>query len=259
MQWPGAAGNQQPWQSGSGMVVQSQQAPLSPRNQLSGGYGSRSQPLMAPATTLTNSVSPEQSGQNYVTSSVTMKDPINSVAVLPSVAFSPREQMWERRVQELTELVRSKDQRIRELQDQNFQLRKEVQQTRAAAAVRAPVQPGMNNGLPATFGRPNKAGKVAKPRIPYVAVSPADPVDLRLEEWYNATDSSIPFKRINQRFYKFGETFVELDIINHKLMARTEDGWNRGKFSSIERFLTVYENHERRRLATRYLEDHFMD
>ena len=30
--------------------------------------------------------------------------------------------------------------------------------------------------------------------------------------------------RINRGFYRFGETILELNIINHKLMARTEAG-----------------------------------
>ena len=29
-------------------------------------------------------------------------------------------------------------------------------------------------------------------------------------------------KRINRGFYRFGDTITELDIVNHKLMARTE-------------------------------------
>lgn len=32
-----------------------------------------------------------------------------------------------------------------------------------------------------------------------------------------------PFEhRINRGFYRFGETILELNIINHKLMAKTE-------------------------------------
>lgn len=30
-------------------------------------------------------------------------------------------------------------------------------------------------------------------------------------------------------------------MVNHKLMARTEDGWNRGKFGPIERFMMAFE------------------
>ena len=75
--------------------------------------------------------------------------------------------------------------------------------------------------------------------------------------------------RINRGFYRFGETILELNIINHKLMARTEagrlcgvqerqrdslvgclasdekrqDGWNRSKFGPIEKFLMYYEKY----------------
>lgn len=79
----------------------------------------------------------------------------------------------------------------------------------------------------------------------YQVTDPNDSVDARLEEFYNSTGSAIPFVRINKGFYRFGETIVELRIINHKLMAQTEDGWNRGKFGPIEKFLMYYENIER--------------
>merc|ERR1719203_132708 len=79
----------------------------------------------------------------------------------------------------------------------------------------------------------------------YMAEQQDDQIDVRLEEFYNTTGSAIQFRRINRGFYKFGDTTCELDIINHKLMARTEDGWNRGKFGPIEKFLMYYENIER--------------
>merc|ERR1719456_1936368 len=85
----------------------------------------------------------------------------------------------------------------------------------------------------------------ASPAMSYGAIDPEDPIDVRLEEFYNSTGSAIQFKRINKGFYRFGDSIVELDIINHKLMARTEDGWNRGKFGPIEKFLMYYENIER--------------
>merc|ERR1719272_2015644 len=85
----------------------------------------------------------------------------------------------------------------------------------------------------------------SKPVIRYAAVAGDDPIDVRLEEYYNSTGSAIQFRRINRGFYRFGDSIVELDIINHKLMARTEDGWNRGKFGPIEKFLMYYENIER--------------
>jgi len=74
-----------------------------------------------------------------------------------------------------------------------------------------------------------------------------DPIDVRLEEIHNASYSLIPFKRISNGFYRFGGATVELRIINHKLMAQTEDGWNRGKFGTVEKFLVHYEPIERQR------------
>merc|ERR1711935_982740 len=87
----------------------------------------------------------------------------------------------------------------------------------------------------------------SQPAQLYVAVDPNDPIDVRLEEFYNGTGSRIAFHRINHGFYRFGNTTVELDIINHKLMAKTEDeyNWNRNKFGPIEKFLATYENIER--------------
>lgn len=85
----------------------------------------------------------------------------------------------------------------------------------------------------------------------YFAVDPEDEIDVRLEEFYNTTGSAIPFRRINTGFYKFGSTTVQLDVIARKLMAKTEDGWNRGKFGPIDRFLQHYENLERSRAGIR--------
>lgn len=83
----------------------------------------------------------------------------------------------------------------------------------------------------------------ARPAVPYTAVAREDLVDLRFEEFYNSSNATIQFKRINQGFYRFGQDqTVEMQIINHKLMARTEDGWNRGKFGPVERFLAYYED-----------------
>jgi hypothetical protein len=81
------------------------------------------------------------------------------------------------------------------------------------------------------------SSSVPGPLEPYIAVAPNDPIDVQLEATYNQSSCTVPFKRINKGFYMFGKTQVELDIVNHKLMVRSEDGWNRGKFGPIERFM----------------------
>ena len=78
-------------------------------------------------------------------------------------------------------------------------------------------------------------------------MSSDDPVDVRLAEFFNSTACGVSFQRINKGFYRFGKTVVELEIVNHKLMARTEDGWNRVKFGPIEKFMSTYEPLERAR------------
>lgn len=88
-----------------------------------------------------------------------------------------------------------------------------------------------------------------KPLKLYKAVDRHDPIDVRLEEYYNGTCSAVPFKRINRGFYRFGDTTLELKIVNSKLMVQTEDGWNRGKFGSIEKFMITYETIEREKLG----------
>jgi len=97
-----------------------------------------------------------------------------------------------------------------------------------------------------TIGRRSVESEGAyKPAKLYKALDKGDEIDLRLEDFYNMTNSAIPFKRVNRGFYKFGETTVELKIVNNKLMAQTEDGWNRGKFGPIEKFITCFETLER--------------
>eukprot|EP00392_Amoebophrya_sp_AT5.2_P009427 g9455.t1 len=86
-------------------------------------------------------------------------------------------------------------------------------------------------------------------KVPYTPLDTRDPVDNRLAEFYNSTGSAVPFVRINKGFYKYGHSLVELEIVNHKLMAKTEDGWNRGKFGAIEKFMSAYEPLERDRLG----------
>eukprot|EP00450_Noctiluca_scintillans_P033385 CAMPEP_0194551352 /NCGR_PEP_ID=MMETSP0253-20130528/96180_1 /TAXON_ID=2966 /ORGANISM="Noctiluca scintillans" /LENGTH=467 /DNA_ID=CAMNT_0039398809 /DNA_START=35 /DNA_END=1438 /DNA_ORIENTATION=- len=101
-------------------------------------------------------------------------------------------------------------------------------------------------------GTRNSVSGAANSEIPqgqpvkkYKSVDSKDPVDVQLEKFYNATSSAVPFKRINKGFYRFGETTLELKIVNGKLMVQTEDGWNRGKFGAIEKFMGSYESSER--------------
>jgi len=141
-----------------------------------------------------------------------------------------REQQLERRVQELENLLVMKEKTIQELQ---MELSKgNGNKGGNLSKIRSP---------PKGFRKVSES----KPVIRYSATDQDDPIDVRLEEFYNSTGSAIQFRRINRGFYRFGDSIVELDIINHKLMARTEDGWNRGKFGPIEKFLMYYENIER--------------
>jgi len=182
-------------------------------------------------------------------------------AMTPAVAPAPapvvpsgpslREQMLEQKNRELEniiaqkdrdiqDIIAQKDRDIQELQQQLQIVNQRLKQT-TGKEVRSPRVSGMSGG-----GRNNlQMGGDSKPMMPYQCVAPDDPTDQRLEEFYNSTGSAIQFRRINRGFYRFGETIVELDIINHKLMGRTEDGWNRGKFGPVERFLKEYENIER--------------
>lgn len=77
----------------------------------------------------------------------------------------------------------------------------------------------------------------------YVIVDPTDPIEIRLEEYLSATNTTIHFERINRGFFRFGDgrRTVELDVIHFKVVARTEDGWNRGKFGPIKKFIEHYE------------------
>jgi len=147
--------------------------------------------------------------------------------------FLTREQALEQRVRELESLLAQKDKIIQELKEE------------------LGGKGGSKSGANSKVRSPGRGGtgfrKVAesKPVIRYTASDQDDPIDVRLEEFYNSTGSAIQFRRINRGFYRFGDTIVELDIINHKLMSRTEDGWNRGKFGPIEKFIMYYENIER--------------
>ncbi|EER17620.1 hypothetical protein Pmar_PMAR023537 [Perkinsus marinus ATCC 50983] len=73
---------------------------------------------------------------------------------------------------------------------------------------------------------------------------------LGVEEFYNSTSSAVPIRRINRKCYAFGCTQVEINIVNGKLLVRTEDGWNNGKYGAIEKFLVHYEPIERGRASS---------
>lgn len=158
-----------------------------------------------------------------------------------AAAAAAHQQALEQRVRELEEIVEQKDVQI-----------KELQVALAKAGVKATGGAGANHSDRTKIKSPSKISASgfqklsgSKPAVRYNIVDQNDPIDVRLEEFYNNTGSAVQFRRINHGFYRFGETIVELNIINHKLMARTEDGWNRGKFGPIEKFLMYYENIER--------------
>lgn len=141
----------------------------------------------------------------------------------------------EQRVRELEQLVALKEETIQDLRSQLGASGKNSNQKGANSKSRSPGPGG--SGFRKVEG--------AQPVVRYNARDGSDPIDVRLEEFYNSTGSAIQFRRINRGFYRFGDSTVELDIINHKLMARTEDGWNRGKFGPVDKFLMYYENIER--------------
>jgi len=145
-----------------------------------------------------------------------------------------REQALEQRVRELESQLAAKEKTIQELQG-------------SMPSGRNTTNKGSNRSArsPGRGGSGFRKVSESRPVIRYIASDQDDPIDVRLEEFYNSTGSAIQFRRINRGFYRFGDSIVELDIINHKLMARTEDGWNRGKFGPIEKFLMYYENIER--------------
>merc|ERR1719247_3512833 len=95
----------------------------------------------------------------------------------------------------------------------------------------------------------SRLGRVAQgtPVTEHVPVR-GDEIDMRLAELYNQTTSAILFKRINKGCYIFGTLQVDVDLINHKLMIKTDDGWNRGNFGPVEKFLYANENLEREKL-----------
>jgi len=162
-------------------------------------------------------------------------EPMHQVRATSAPKPGLREQALEQRVRELESIIVQKDQLIEELQ-LSLSKRYPAEKKAAPGKVRSPGRSGSSG-----FRKVSDT----KPIIRYSARDQEDPIDVRLEEFYNSTGSAIQFQRINRGFYRFGDSIVELDVINHKLMARTEDGWNRGKFGPIEKFLMYYENIER--------------
>lgn len=159
---------------------------------------------------------------------------VNSISSpMSGMSATNRVQALEQRVRELELLVSQKDEKIKELQGMVGAGGKSLL---AAKKARSPGRSGSGG-----FRKVSDS----KPVMSYSAQDQDDVIDVRLEEFYNSTGSAIQFRRINKGFYRFGDSIVELDIINHKLMARTEDGWNRGKFGPIEKFIMFYENIER--------------
>jgi len=167
---------------------------------------------------------------------VTMTAPSPGGYAASPGGYLSREQVLEKKVRDLEALLNSKEKTIQDLQGAVIAARGSNMMNGGKSKSRSP---GRNSG--SGFRKLS----ASKPTVRYQAADQDDPVDVRLEEFYNATGSAIPFHRINRGFYRFGETIVEVDIINHKLMARTEDGWNRGKFGPVEKFIGYFENIER--------------
>lgn len=160
----------------------------------------------------------------------------NSISSVPKAGVSSREQALEAKARELESTLLAKDRQIQQLEAE-------------LASVKPNSKPqGKGQSSPGRKSNFRNTSE-SKPTIRYVPGDPDDAIDVRLAEHYNSTNSAIQFKRINKGFYRFGETIVELDIVNHKLMARTEDGWNRGKLANIEKFMTQYENIEREKMG----------
>mmetsp|Transcript_62368 Transcript_62368/g.122697 ORF Transcript_62368/g.122697 Transcript_62368/m.122697 type:complete len:266 (+) Transcript_62368:172-969(+) len=175
-------------------------------------------------------------GQYDVTRVITQGGvPVTTVRPATTAVIT-REQALDQQVQELKAQLAQKDKQIQDLQAKLAKY--EGKSTAGGAKAKTPLRTNSGEFRKLTG---------AQPAVRYAAADQDDPVDVRLEEFYNSTGSAVPFRRINRGFYRFGQTVTELDIINHKLMARTEDGWNRGKFGPIEKFIAYYENIERRK------------
>merc|ERR1719263_1952731 len=146
------------------------------------------------------------------------------------------------------------DRQIKEARD--LLIAKTQQASRLEALQRGEVPP-VPRAKRVTRPRPQeparaKGGPVllTKPGVPMQAHIPikGDEIDNRLADVYNQTSSAVPFKRINKGCYLFGTQQVEVSIINHKPMVRADEGWNRGNFGPLEKFLHANENVEREKL-----------
>lgn len=207
------------------------------------GYAPPAQPQMAPQPQLgqmrpgtgSMQLGHRPSGSSLGTFEALSPTQAGSRMMPVSGPSGAREQALQQRVADLEELLKSKDQEIKELQGA---LSKAGIRLPSTSLKKAKAREKVGSG---GFRKVSQS----QPSVPYEALDQEDPIDLRLEEFYNGTGSAIPFQRINRGFYRFGETILELNIINHKLMAKTEDGWNRSKFGPIEKFLMYYENIER--------------
>ncbi|EER01581.1 hypothetical protein Pmar_PMAR000271 [Perkinsus marinus ATCC 50983] len=156
-------------------------------------------------------------------------------------------------IKRLKAQLASKDALIDDLRDEVRRLK-----TFMGASTSRPLSrpsPRESKGTPSPRKSPGGLGSSGKlqihplltgdPAFPYHSMNRDDPVDMRVEEFYNSTSSAVPIKRINRKFYSFGSTQVEIDVVNGKLLVRTEDGWNNGKYGAIEKFLVHYEPTER--------------
>lgn len=171
---------------------------------------------------------------------------------------------------QLQAAISAKEKEIRDLRRQNDQVAaqydrqiKEVRdalvaKTQQAARLEARARSGVpmaledepkRRALPAPRPQvPRKSGPVFAPAMgvpsaPHMPVKGCE-IDQKLADIYNQTASSIPFKRINKGCYLFGTLQVDVQIINHKLMVRSDDGWNRGNFGPVEKFIHANEHSE---------------
>mmetsp|Transcript_49059 Transcript_49059/g.116728 ORF Transcript_49059/g.116728 Transcript_49059/m.116728 type:complete len:334 (-) Transcript_49059:94-1095(-) len=220
---------------------------------------------MAPATRMQSGQT--QSGTMFQQAAMPQQQPqlqqspVMTREASPQAAAAPiragtsqREQELEKKVRELERLV---DQQQREIKDLQSALQRQGGRgTQSADTFRDNGRYGGLKKSTSSPGASKRSGRPINPRSPlaegkpqqaYQALDIEDPVDTRLEEFYNSTNSLIPFRRINRGFYRFGGTICELKIVNQKLMACTEDGWNRGHMAPIDKFMTHYEPIERER------------
>jgi len=161
----------------------------------------------------------------------------------------------EKKVAEMEHMMRQKNAQIEALQKEVATLSMNTNIAKKGAA----VPPRVTTGRASTgeYGRPvtmYKNGPITeqRPENAYKCTDPNDPIDVRLEEFYNTTNSAIPFRRINKGWYRFGDTSVSLEIVNGKLMAKTDECWNRGKLGDVEKFVIQFEPLERKKANIPY-------